>query len=41
LTPPFDLLGLDDDEIRMKREMWQAYIREFSVFYLDIFVEYI
>ena len=41
LNPPFDLLGLDDDEIRVKREMWQAYIREFSVFYLDIFVEYI
>ena len=41
LTPPFDFFGLEEDERRQKREMWQAYVREFSVFYFDIFVEYI
>jgi hypothetical protein len=41
LSPPFDLNGFEEEEIRNKRSMWQAYIREFSVFYLDLFVEYI
>jgi hypothetical protein len=41
LSPPFDLFALDEDEIREKREKWQSYIREFSVFYFDLFVEFI
>jgi hypothetical protein len=41
LTPPFDFFGLDEEVRAGKREMWEAYVREFSVFYFDIFVEYI
>lgn len=41
LSAPFDFFGLEEIEKKWKREMWQAYVREFSIFYFDIFVEYV
>ncbi len=40
--PPFDFFDVDDAVQREReREMWQAYAREFAMFYLDIFVDYV
>jgi len=42
LTPPFDFLKVEDLEERdSERALYQAYAREMSILYFDLFVEYI
>lgn len=41
-TPPFDFFAIEDQVERdREREQWTAYVREMSLFYFDLFVDYV
>lgn len=42
-TSPFDFFSdiVSDEERAKERELWGCYFREMSIFYFDIFVEYV
>ena len=41
LTRPFDFFSNIEGEREKERQLWTGYVREMSVFYFDIFVDYI
>ena len=40
-SPRFDFFELKQPERDIERDRWSQYVREFSGFYFDLFVDYI
>lgn len=42
LIEPFEINDIEGEERKQReRELWTSYVREMSIFYFDIFVEYV
>jgi hypothetical protein len=43
MTTPFDFFSnfVNEEERQKERELWIGYVKEMSIFYFDLFVEYV